>query len=108
MVWKQFEGVESAGLKGDEKKQIEIIGEGVDAAELTNLLRKNVGHAELVSVGPVEDKKDEETPKQDQGIWNYCEGARVPHYPICEYRIVNQHEDPYCSIMWKVGRPTNL
>ncbi|KAK3025521.1 hypothetical protein RJ639_042056, partial [Escallonia herrerae] len=51
-------GVESAALKGEGKNQLEVVGDGIDAVALTTLLRKNVGFAELVSVGP--DKKDDE------------------------------------------------
>lgn len=45
-------------MAGQDKNQLEVIGEGIDAAGLTTLLRKNVGSSELVSVGPVPEKKD--------------------------------------------------
>ncbi|KAK3184589.1 hypothetical protein Dsin_031875 [Dipteronia sinensis] len=49
-------GVESVAWKGDDKNQIEVIGDGLDPAVLTQLLRKKIGHADLVSV---EEKKEE-------------------------------------------------
>ncbi|XP_020550730.1 heavy metal-associated isoprenylated plant protein 16-like, partial [Sesamum indicum] len=49
-------GVESAALTGGGKNQVEVVGEGIDAVELTRRLRKNVAYAELVSVG--EGKKE--------------------------------------------------
>ncbi|MFS7933894.1 hypothetical protein Hanom_Chr04g00385171 [Helianthus anomalus] len=52
-------GVVSASFVGSDKDQIAVTGEGIDSVELTTLLRKKVGYTELVSVGPVEAKKDE-------------------------------------------------
>ncbi|KAI7736066.1 hypothetical protein M8C21_030411, partial [Ambrosia artemisiifolia] len=52
-------GVESASFVGSNKDQIAVTGEGIDSFELTSLLRKKVGYTELVSVGPVEEKKPE-------------------------------------------------
>ncbi|KAK1436443.1 hypothetical protein QVD17_02223 [Tagetes erecta] len=54
-------GVESASFVGSDKDQIAVTGEGIDSVELTRLLRKRVGYTELVSVGPVEDKKPAES-----------------------------------------------
>ncbi|KAI9161656.1 hypothetical protein LWI28_019429 [Acer negundo] len=59
-------GVESVALKGDDKNQTEITGDGIDAAEITRLLRKKIGNAVLQSVGAAAaaggdgDKKKEE------------------------------------------------
>ncbi|XP_023752171.1 heavy metal-associated isoprenylated plant protein 47 [Lactuca sativa] len=50
-------GVESASFVGSDKTQIAVTGEDVDSVELTTLLRKGVGYTELLSVGPVEEKK---------------------------------------------------
>ncbi|XWS31115.1 hypothetical protein CRYUN_Cryun23aG0050000 [Craigia yunnanensis] len=89
-------GVESASLKGNDKSQIEVTGDGVDPVQLTNLLRKSVGHAELVSVSAVggekkEEKKDEVKPAVY--VWPY----NPPYYPY-EYGYAQDHE-PSCSIM---------
>ncbi|KAL1817977.1 hypothetical protein ACET3Z_020551 [Daucus carota] len=49
-------GVESVAIKGDSTDMLEVIGNEIDTVELTNLLRKNVGGADLISVVPAEDK----------------------------------------------------
>ncbi|CAI0552172.1 unnamed protein product [Linum tenue] len=46
-------GVDSASLAGPDKTQIEVTGDGIDSVSLVTLLRRKVGFAELVSVGPV-------------------------------------------------------
>lgn len=83
--------MEAAAIRGQDRDQIEVIGEGVDSVILTCMLRKRFGHADLVSVGPVE-KKDE---KKEEAImhlgWPYV--ASVPYYPVYQY------EDRSCSIM---------
>lgn len=39
-------------MQGDEKNQLTVIGDGVDAVSLTSLLRKKLGFAELISLVP--------------------------------------------------------
>ncbi|KAK1360996.1 Beta-fructofuranosidase [Heracleum sosnowskyi] len=70
-------GVESVALSGDSKDQIEVIGEGIDVVELTKLLRKKIGSAELLSVGPAqaEDKKDEK--KNEASVFPLVEQGSV-------------------------------
>ncbi|CAK9151835.1 unnamed protein product [Ilex paraguariensis] len=90
-------GVESAALKGQEKNQIEVVGESIDAVVLTSLLRKNVGSADLVSVSAVGGepnketpaKKNEATPQPPAWYWQY---PPVPQYQIYQ-------TDPTCTIM---------
>ncbi|KAL8130842.1 heavy metal-associated isoprenylated plant protein 16-like [Apium graveolens] len=55
-------GVESAALSGNDKNEIVVIGEGIDTIELAKLLRKKIGGADVISVGPdkAEDKKKDE------------------------------------------------
>ncbi|XP_028778454.1 disease resistance protein Pik-1-like [Neltuma alba] len=97
-------GVEGARFKGEEKEQIEVIGEGLDIVELTNMLRKYVGHAELLSVSPM---KEEERRTKDTKIntqFDYKTVSyypeSVPYYPIHQCRTSYQYQDPYyCSIM---------
>ncbi|KAJ0873835.1 hypothetical protein HanPSC8_Chr11g0457041 [Helianthus annuus] len=48
-------GVESASFVGSDKHQIALTGERIDPIQLTKLLKKGVGHTELVSVGSVEE-----------------------------------------------------
>ncbi|XP_022759845.1 heavy metal-associated isoprenylated plant protein 16-like [Durio zibethinus] len=92
-------GVESASLKGDDRSQIEVTGDGFDPVKLTNKLRKSVGHTELVSVSAVggekkDEKKDEVKPAEY--VWPYNQPLYmyqgVPSYGYA------QHHDP-CSIM---------
>ncbi|KAK4434799.1 hypothetical protein Salat_0642800 [Sesamum alatum] len=44
-------GVASVALTGEEKNQLVVTGEGVDAVNLTRLIRQNVSFAEVLSVG---------------------------------------------------------
>ncbi|KAM0072794.1 putative heavy metal-associated isoprenylated plant protein/47 [Helianthus debilis subsp. tardiflorus] len=85
-------GVESASFVGSDKDQIAVTGEGIDSVELTTLLRKKVGYAELVSVGPVEAKKDEpKDSKAPEGIIQfdpypyYYRSYGVPYYYVYPY-----------------------
>ncbi|GMI66302.1 hypothetical protein HRI_000299500 [Hibiscus trionum] len=92
-------GVESASLKGDDKSQIEVTGDGVDAVKLTSLLRKSVGHAELLSVADAGGEKKEE-PKSEPPLYH----VQTPYYPPYYYQAVPSYgyvEDhgPSCSIM---------
>ncbi|XP_056860877.1 heavy metal-associated isoprenylated plant protein 47 [Raphanus sativus] len=50
----QTTGVTFVGLEGEEKDQVVVIGEGVDAAGLVLRLRKKVGFADLISVTDVD------------------------------------------------------
>ncbi|KAL9371521.1 hypothetical protein Peur_036661 [Populus x canadensis] len=86
-------GVESAGLGGQDKSQIEVVGDGVDAVQLTNLLRKKVGHAELASVEAVGEKKEE--PAVQPVAWSVYGGGMPQTY----IHPIHPHQDPSCSIM---------
>ncbi|XWS36665.1 hypothetical protein CRYUN_Cryun20dG0104900 [Craigia yunnanensis] len=94
-------GVESASLKGDDKSQIEVTGDGVDPVQLTSLIRKSVGYAELVSVSAVggekkEEKKEEAKPPAAH-VWPpYNQPDYVYYMPSYGYV---QHHEPNCSIM---------
>ncbi|XP_022759840.1 heavy metal-associated isoprenylated plant protein 16-like [Durio zibethinus] len=92
-------GVESASLKGDDKSQIEVTGDGFDPVKLTSKLRKSVGHTELVSVSAVggekkDEKKDEEKPAAY--VWPYNQPLYV-HQAVPSYGYVQQY-DP-CTII---------
>ncbi|XP_076926684.1 heavy metal-associated isoprenylated plant protein 16-like [Bidens hawaiensis] len=83
-------GVESAAFVGADKEQIEVKGAGIDSVELTTLLRKKVGYAELVSVGPADEKKDKET-KLAEGVIQvdpyqyYYYNYGMPYYYVYKY-----------------------
>ncbi|KAM7497075.1 hypothetical protein LguiA_021489 [Lonicera macranthoides] len=68
-------GVESVALQGPEKDQILVIGE-IDAANLAMLLRKKVGHSEIMSVGPVDQKKEGEKKEGEKKEGPKKEGAK--------------------------------
>lgn len=93
-------GVESAAIAGQDKNQIEVIGEGVDPVALTTSLRKNVGHSELVSVGPVPEKKD-------GGGGDQKKDVATVQIPLTEYYsysyppqyVYETREQDNCSIM---------
>ncbi|XP_059452530.1 uncharacterized protein LOC132183151 [Corylus avellana] len=86
-------GVQAASLKGPDKDQIEVKGENIDTVKLTTLIRKKVGHADIVSVGEdkKEDKKEEKKPEVvPLTVWQ-------PPYP--SYPIYPESYGPSCSIM---------
>ncbi|XP_024966108.1 heavy metal-associated isoprenylated plant protein 12-like [Cynara cardunculus var. scolymus] len=100
-------GVESAALIGSDKNQIKVTGEGIDSVKLATLLRKGVGCTELVSVGPVEEKKPavtaaaaaSQTPATVVPLQVYphhysCYGG--PYYHVYESC---SNDDPSCTIM---------
>ncbi|XP_030470668.1 disease resistance protein Pik-1-like [Syzygium oleosum] len=94
-----FAGVQSVALVGDDKDRIEVVGERVDAVKLTTLLRKNVGFAEIVTVGEADAKKNENEDTAAQPvIWSYVGG--VPHREIVYVMDPYPHySEPSCSIM---------
>ncbi|XP_058084905.1 uncharacterized protein LOC131232585 isoform X3 [Magnolia sinica] len=55
-------GTISTALEGRHKDRLVVVGDGVDAFELIKLLRKKMGHTELISVKEVHEKieKDKE------------------------------------------------
>ncbi|KAI8552235.1 hypothetical protein RHMOL_Rhmol06G0250800 [Rhododendron molle] len=93
-------GVESAALAGKDKDQLEVVGDEIDAVYLTALLRKSVGFSELVSVGPVPEKKDDQkkneatVPVPVVGYYPYSYPYGADHV----YEIRDQNPDN-CSIM---------
>ncbi|KAI3769468.1 hypothetical protein L6452_00571 [Arctium lappa] len=99
-------GVESAALIGSDKDQIKVTGEGIDSVELAKLLRKGVGCTELVSVGPVEEKK----PAAPAAAASQTAATVVPlqvyphHYssyggPYCHVYESPSNDDPSCTVM---------
>ncbi|KAI3769469.1 hypothetical protein L6452_00572 [Arctium lappa] len=100
-------GVESAALIGSDKDQIKVTGEGIDSVELVMLLRKRVGCTELVSVGPVEEKKPptttlaaSQTPATTvvplQVYPHHYSSYGGPYYHVYESP---SNDDPSCTIM---------
>ena len=92
--------MESAALQGENKDQIVVTGDGVDAVVLTTSLRKGVGHTELVSVSPVKEGDKKEgggsggDQKKNEAIWqNYCPPQLYFH------QVRDDRYDDNCSIM---------
>ncbi|KAL4598757.1 hypothetical protein ACB092_11G079900 [Castanea dentata] len=86
-------GVESLALKGQNRDQIEVKGE-IDPVKLVALLRKKVGHADIVSVA--EDKKEEkEDEKKDEPKIQWPHG---PPYALFEIRDPS-YDTNVCSIL---------
>lgn len=61
-----FAGVETVALRGEEKNQLTVIGDCIDAVSITALLRKKLGFAQLISVTPYYDE-DEDDDEMDDG-----------------------------------------
>ncbi|PNX92020.1 ATFP4-like protein, partial [Trifolium pratense] len=96
-------GVESAAIGGDNKDQIEVIGE-VDPYKLAKQLRKRFCRAELVSVGPVEKKEEKKKEEKKEEAVVPC-SCPPPYYgypppppiPMC---VTYPCQEPSpCSIM---------
>ena len=97
-------GVESAALIGSDKDQIKVTGEGIDSVELAKLLRKGVGCTELVSVGPVEEKKPAaaasasgKPPATVVSLQVYPQ--HYSSYGAPCYHVYERNDDPSCTIM---------
>jgi hypothetical protein len=54
------------GVTGDGKDQLEVVGDGVDTVCLVKCLRKKLGHADILKVEEVKDKKPEEKKKPEE------------------------------------------
>lgn len=98
-------GVESVAIKGDNKDKLEVIGNEIDTVQLAKSLRKNVGSADLISVGPAKDDKKDDLKKPcfvygpNSYPYNYyCYGSQVPSYqPV--YEVRDSYHEPNCSVM---------
>ncbi|KAF3962716.1 hypothetical protein CMV_012805 [Castanea mollissima] len=99
-------GVESACLKGQDKDQMEVKGEGIGTAELALLLRKKVGYASIVSVAEdkkeekKEEKKDETKIQYMAGSGTHSHGYNMPPYALLFCEIREPRHDTYaCTIL---------
>ena len=87
-------------LHGPEKDKLMIIGDGVDAACLTESLRKKLCHASIEIVEEVKEVKKQPpkppTPNPKQNPVVYC----CPQQPQVEYyRVVSDPSPGPCTIM---------
>ncbi|KAJ1271427.1 hypothetical protein BS78_06G127900 [Paspalum vaginatum] len=60
------DGVISMAITGDAKEKLEVVGDGFDPVCLVSCLRRKVGHAEILQVEEVKDKKPEEEKKKPE------------------------------------------
>ncbi|XP_004243214.1 heavy metal-associated isoprenylated plant protein 2-like [Solanum lycopersicum] len=94
-------GVEKVSLE-EEKNLLTVIGEGIDAVELVNIIRKKVGFAKIVNQGPepVEKKEEKTQEKKDEKVVNSC-NCHSCYYNNNNNRIIPRVEmwevDPYTS-----------
>ncbi|KAK3444594.1 hypothetical protein EUGRSUZ_A00963 [Eucalyptus grandis] len=85
-------GFSSLSLKGTDRDVIEVTGDEFDAVELTENLRKNVGHAKLEAVEEVKEKKEEQKPQA-------AEPQVVVAHPPTYIWTESEPEPVCCTIM---------
>lgn len=84
----------------EEKGQVEVIGDGVDSMCLTRSLRKKLGHADIVSVEEVKDKKEEKKPADEPFPIPWISGYNYVHYPQHPMHCQVVYDEPsICSVM---------
>ncbi|XP_062225882.1 heavy metal-associated isoprenylated plant protein 47-like [Phragmites australis] len=62
------DGVSSMGVTGDSKDRLEVVGDGVGTICLVRCLRKKLGHANIVLVEEVKEKKSEEKKPEEPKV----------------------------------------
>ena len=67
------------GVTGDGRDQLEVVGDGVDTVCLVKCLRRKLGHADILKVEEVKDKKPEE-PKIIADPPPYCYPGYYHHH----------------------------
>lgn len=90
-----------------DKEQIAVTGERIDSVQLTCLLRKGVGHTELVSVGPVVEKKPPKPPstatsqnEQKETVRSECVcGEHYYCWQAGPLQVVHEVPSNTCSIL---------
>lgn len=103
-------GVISIKITSDHTNRLEVIGDGVDLVCLVKCLRKKLGHAVILAVEELKDKKQEEKKaeaKKDEekkshvdahSILQCCPGCYLDHCPPVP-QVVVYDEPGACSIM---------
>ncbi|XVE50918.1 hypothetical protein DITRI_Ditri01bG0201900 [Diplodiscus trichospermus] len=94
------DGVNSVAIEGKDKDQVVVIGEGIDSAKLTCLLRKKLGYANIISVGEAkkDDKKDDKEKKYYCCVATSSRGCQCPRCTVY-YGVAYDPNPPMCSIM---------
>ncbi|KAK6785301.1 hypothetical protein RDI58_018756 [Solanum bulbocastanum] len=95
-------GVESAAIKEVEDFELEVVGD-IDAVDLTNCLRKKLGHAQLLSVGPVVvvAESDNDNVGGGTGFDANPQPHSYPYFGVPQYQVyeVSDPNPECCSIM---------
>ncbi|KAL5215721.1 hypothetical protein ABZP36_007122 [Zizania latifolia] len=90
-------GVSSVAVTGDDKDRLEVIGDGVDSVCLVRCLRKKIGHACIVQVEVVKDKKPgKDEPKPPMLVCHACPPVVCPPW---KPPIVVWEDQSTCSVM---------
>ncbi|KAL6652578.1 hypothetical protein ACP70R_011503 [Stipagrostis hirtigluma subsp. patula] len=85
------DGVISMGITGDARDRLEVVGDGVDPVCLVSCLRRKLGHAEILQVEEVKDKKPEEKKKPEEPT---PKPVVVPPPPQCYPGYYYHHHYP--------------
>lgn len=94
-------GVISVALEGENKDKVVVIGDGVDAADLTMELDRKLGHASLEIVEEMQEKKEQKddkppAPTPTPITYSFAETYQ-PQYEI--HRIAYDPPPGRCIIM---------
>ncbi|KAM3684301.1 hypothetical protein ACJW31_11G033700 [Castanea mollissima] len=97
----RFSGVQSASIKGQDKDQIEVQGEGIDTVKLVTLLRKRLGRASIVSDAEEKKEEKEDEKKDELKIQNMIGSPSNVLTPYALYNGIRGYENdtPSCSRM---------
>ncbi|KAK3142336.1 hypothetical protein QOZ80_4BG0345250 [Eleusine coracana subsp. coracana] len=90
------DGVSSMGVTGDGKNKLEVVGDGVDTVCLVKCLRKKIGHANILLVEEVKEKKPEEKKPEEPKIIEY-----QPPYWNHGYYQYHYHNTPQQPWWWQ-------
>lgn len=92
-------GVNYVAIEGNDEDRVVVIGDGVDPISLINLMRKKVGHTDVVTVEEVKpdaEKKEEKGGVSEPTQWIYHDN----HHPrFIIYKPIYETDPPGCSIM---------
>ncbi|KAK1372534.1 hypothetical protein POM88_028727 [Heracleum sosnowskyi] len=94
-------GVASIAMSGAAKDELVVTGEGIDTVELVRLLRKKIGSADLLSVGPLADEETKEEKANEANGIPLVWGSQ-PYYNYNSYLVIYVHDhydSPSCSLM---------
>lgn len=56
----------STAITGNDKDRLEVVGDGIDSVCLVRCLRRKLGHAEILQVEEVKEKKPEEKKPEEK------------------------------------------